>query len=307
MDVPQGSIIGPFLFVIYVNDLLFETSCHNVNMLLYADDTIIYTSSTCVVDAVRDNHLALNDVSKWCYLNRLSMNIKKTKHMHIPSNRESCQCLDLLCKVSVNGDRLENVHTYNYLGVVVDECLNFTDFVDQKYNKANIRLFQLKRIRPYVTNDIACGIYKQTILPLIDYADFMIESTRPTTHKRLVTLQERAVQCIDNNVSKNKTFDDLYKLYNIQPMKLRWREHILCLMYRQSKKKDKLEVERSNINLRSNEKVKFRKTRMRTYELYLKSPLCRCIKIWDMLKAGVQRATTKVKFKALVRPMCRPT
>ena len=56
-------------------------------------------------------------------LYRLSMNIIKTKHMIIPSNRESCQCLNVLCKVSVNGDRLENVHNCNYLGVIFYDCV----------------------------------------------------------------------------------------------------------------------------------------------------------------------------------------
>ena len=61
------------------------------------------------------------------------------------------------------------------------------------------------------------------------------------------------------------------------------------------------------MNRRSNDKVKFKKVRMRGYELYLRSPMCRCTKIWDMLKAEVQRATIKVKFKLLIKPMCRPT
>ena len=164
-----------------------------------------------------------------------------------------------------------------------------------------MRLFQLKRLRPYIR------IYKHTILPLIDNADFMMESTCPTDYNNLVRLQERVVQYIDNNVDKTQESDNLCKLYNIQPMKLRWWEHALCLMYQQSQMKHTIESERSQSNLRSNKKVKFKKRFMNTYEIYLKSPLCSCSKIWDMLKPEVQRATTKVKFKNFVMPMCRPT
>ena len=170
-----------------------------------------------------------------------------------------------------------------------------------------MRLYQLKRLRPYVTNDIANGIYKQTILLWIDYADFMIESTSQTVHSKLVTLQERSIVCIDNGTNPDMSLDGLHTLYNIQPLKLRWREHILCLMYRQSKKRKLIDVERPRMNLRSNDEVKFQKVLMRGYELYLRSPMCRCTKIWDMLKAEVQRATTKVKFKLLIKTMCRPT
>ena len=61
------------------------------------------------------------------------------------------------------------------------------------------------------------------------------------------------------------------------------------------------------MNLHNKDKVKFKKVQIRTYELYLRSPMCRCIRLWDMLKAEVQRVTTKVKFKLLIKPMCRPT
>ena len=75
------------------------------------------------------------------------------------------------------GLKLENVHNYNYLGVIVDDKLSFTDFTDNKYNKVNMRLYHLKRLRPYINNEIANRIYKQTILPLMDYSDLMIESS----------------------------------------------------------------------------------------------------------------------------------
>ena len=119
-------------------------------------------------------------------------------------------------------------------------------------------------------------------------------------------MQERAVLCIDNGKNLDLSLDALHTVYNIQPLRLRWREHILCLMYRQSKKRRLIDVNRPHINLRSNDKVKFKKSRMRTYELYLKSPMSRSNKLWDMLKAEVQKATTKVKFKHAIKSMCRP-
>ena len=145
------------------------------------------------------------------------------------------------------------------------------------------------------------------ILPLIDYADFMIESTCYTTHKRLETLQEKAVKYIDNSLNKKLTINDLNVLYNIQPLKMRWREHICCVMYRQSKLHAKLDRSKAYMNLRSNSKVKFKKHRMRKYELYLRSPLLQGLKVWEMLSPDVQKATTKVKFKLLIRQICGQT
>ena len=90
--------------------------------------TILNTSSDNLVDV--ENQTALDEVSTWCSLNRLSTNIKKTKHMTEPSNREDCYDLDFYCRVEVNGERLKNVHSYNYLGVVTYDLLSFTDLVD---------------------------------------------------------------------------------------------------------------------------------------------------------------------------------
>ena len=65
---------------------------------------------------------------------------------------------------------------FNYLGVIVDDNLLFDEFVDDKYNKVNVRILQLMRMRQYITTDTALTIYKQMIIPLFNYADFMVES-----------------------------------------------------------------------------------------------------------------------------------
>ena len=80
--------------------------------------------------------------------------------------------------------------------MIVDNKLSFADFVDDKYNKVNFRIYQLKQLQPYVIEDIACRVYKQTIVPLLDYADFMIESSPVMTHNRLEGLQEKAIKYI---------------------------------------------------------------------------------------------------------------
>ena len=140
---------------------------------------------------------------------------------------------------------------------------------------------------------------------LIDYADFMIKSTSQTVHNELVALQQRSVLCINNGTNPDMSLDELHTLYTVQPLKLRWQEHILCLMYHQSKKKKLIDVERPRMNLRSNDKVKFKKVQLHMYELYLRSPMCRCIRLWDMLKQKYKKR--QLKFKLLIKPMCRPT
>ena len=86
---------------------------------------------------------------------------------------------------------LGNVHKYNYLGVLVDDNLLFDEFVDDKYNKVNVRILQLMRMRQYITTDTALTIYKQMIIPLFDYEDFMVESASTGRIPKLEKLQEK--------------------------------------------------------------------------------------------------------------------
>ena len=92
----------------------------------------INTSSNSANIVVDMNQQALDKVFNWCSQNRLSLNIKKTKHMIIKSNRETHPGQHNSSNVYVNNLELENVSSYNYLGVVVDDHLGFSDCVDQK-------------------------------------------------------------------------------------------------------------------------------------------------------------------------------
>ena len=183
IGVPQGSILGPFLFIVFINDLVSIVNKNRSNILLYADYTILFGASDDIALSVQNNQHVLNDVYNWCNINRLSININKTKHMLVPSRGEDVTLENPGCVVHLDRTKLENVHNCNYLGVIVDDKLSFVEFVENKYNKLNICLYQRKRLRPYSDNAIANNIYKQTILPLMDYADFMIESSSLTQIK----------------------------------------------------------------------------------------------------------------------------
>ena len=113
------------------------------------------------------------------------------------------------------------------------------------------------------------------------------------------------MKCIENECQKKVDVDLLYGKYGIQHLCLRYREHISCFMYRQSKKPGMLDLDRPTINLRSNKKVKFKKKSKYRYTIYLKSPKVHGMKVWIMLPANVQKATTKVKFKCLIKKICK--
>ena len=73
--VPQGSILGPSLFIIYVNDLLYTMrECCDANIEMYADDTVLYVADPCLNTAIEKNNLRMNKLYKWCINNKLTIN-----------------------------------------------------------------------------------------------------------------------------------------------------------------------------------------------------------------------------------------
>ena len=78
--------------------------------------------------------------------------------------------------ICVENKPLNNVSRFTYLGVDTDYTLSFNSMVDTISKKANCKFYTLRLIRPYITNDIACLVYKTCIRPILEYADFLIDS-----------------------------------------------------------------------------------------------------------------------------------
>ena len=124
--VPQGSVLGPLLFLIYVNDMK-NVLCHS-NHHLYADDTVIYISSNNINDAVNRLQIDLDKYGEWCIGNKLTVNTKKSNFV-IYGTRSKISRLHHV-RLEINHEILTRVPFYKYLGVFLDTNLNFNKHVD---------------------------------------------------------------------------------------------------------------------------------------------------------------------------------
>ena len=137
------------------------------------------------------------------------------------------------------------------------------------------------------------------MLPILDYADFLVESAPIKQISLLDKIQERAVKQIRFGVRFTQADPKIEKVYNIVPLRERRRKHHLSLMYRIRDFTSYLDIARPAVNLRSNNKIKFCTPRNRLTKV-LKGPFYRGVSLWDRLTVRVQRATTKVRFKQLI-------
>ena len=298
--VPQGSILGPLFFIMYVNDVITTFDENSPNIILYADDTAIYYAHNQLEELEKQLAVGMKKLCDWCNLNKLTINFQKTKYtIFKPKCYQNISHLATL--LEIDGNRLEEVSSYNYLGVIIDNTLVFDGFLREKCKRINLRLYQLGKLRKYITCDLANTVYKQTIIPIFDYADFLIESGQNKYVTRLNDLHVKGLRIIDCNKHAHATDTVLEKEYGLLTPTVRRHEHHSAIMYRQCRVVENLDVYRPPM---TNKKIKFRRQN-RNLKGIEKSPMMRGIKIWDMLPSGLQRATTKVKFKTELKKLIR--
>ena len=143
----QGSILGPLILIIYVNDFFTQISDRN-NILMYADDTLLMSSACTLHDSVVKCQAMLDNIMSWCGKNKLTVNIKKTKCMYI----NSCDN-QMNAKLYINNTELDSVKNFEYLGMYMDDKCSMVKLVETMMKKARCKFGILCQIRRFISCD----------------------------------------------------------------------------------------------------------------------------------------------------------
>jgi hypothetical protein len=188
-DVPQGSVLGPALFILFINDIV--NSVQKCSIKLFADDTLIYlpvTSPNCTASLQTD----LDNLFQWSLTNGMKFNADKSSVIRFKSRS------NFPAHYSLGGTNITEVESVKYLGILLSHDLKWVTHVDSIVHKATKILGLLKHSLCYAPQEVKLLAYKTLCRPLLEYA---CEAWNPSgsglSHK-LENIQSKALRFIYN-------------------------------------------------------------------------------------------------------------
>ena len=187
LGVPQGSILGALLFIIYINDIV--NVLKKCKITLYADDTLIYIQGEDIETCKRELENEIKNVNNWLKMNKLKLNEEKTKMMVINSNSE--------INIEINGKLIENVKIIKYLGVIIDKNLNFNEHIEYVCKKIGKKIGFIKTLRNKMDILTAIQIHNTMIKPHFEYCSTILYTCcNQSQLNRLQMLQNKCMRTI---------------------------------------------------------------------------------------------------------------
>ena len=203
--------------------------------------------------------------------------------------------LNNIKKLKILGTCIHYVSQYNYLGILLDNEMTLFPLFKNIKKRVNNKMFALRKIRKYLTEIASVLVYKQTIMPIFDYAGFLLISLNNGDKNELQIVQNDALRYCKNVQKLDKvSIPKIHGSVRLLSLEQRRQKQLLNLMFIHAKKGKSRSV--TNVNTRSQTKYVF-KTETKMGKKYQRSPFYLGTRLWDALDKTTQDIPCKYSFK----------
>ena len=222
--VPQGSVLGPLLFLTYINDL--PNCVQNSVCRLFADDCILYQRIRTSQDSDK-LQADLDQLQKWESTWLMEFNTSKCQAISITNKIKP-----IIGRYQVHGHILEQVNCAKYLGIYIDSKLAFNTHVDAIVKKANSTRAFLDRNIPWCCRKVKQMAYTTYIRPTVEYASPAWDRHTKRNTNKIEMTQRRCVRYVTGNFDRTSSVTSLLNYLSWPTLEERRRQYRLAMMYR---------------------------------------------------------------------------
>ena len=221
--VPQGTVLGPLLFLIYINDL---PSCVSSTVRLFADDCLLYRVISNQEDAASLQE-DLDHLQEWERDWQMVFNPDKCEHIRITNKRKIVQT-----SYKIHGQVLKETNKAKYLGVTIDSKLTWNSHVDVVTKRANQTISFLQRNLSACPKDIKALSYKSLVRPQVEYAATVWDPPTKTSNSKVEAVQRRAARFCHGDYRRTSRVTPMLQNLGWEDLKTRREQSKTIMMYR---------------------------------------------------------------------------
>jgi len=197
--VPQGSILGPLLFLLYINDM--PLVCKQLLFILFADDTNILYSNSDIIQLMNIVNADLAILSDWFKANMLSLNVQKTSFImfgfkNVPTVFDS---RDFELKIKIQNEEISRVEFTKFLGIIIDNKFTWQRHINYIALKISKSLAILSKLKYKIPKNCLLTLYYSLVYPHFNYCIIIWGCASQTLMNKLLILQKRAVRIVDKS------------------------------------------------------------------------------------------------------------
>ena len=185
--VPQGSILGPLLFILYINDIVKVSTV--LKPVLFADDTSLFYAHIDLDTLIEEINEKLQKITTWFHTHKLSLNKKKSNFIIFFSKGKTYNTDNV--KININGNEIKQMNFTKCLGIYIDEHLSWAQHIDYLSNKIARNVGILSKLKHFLSMYIMNTLYYYFILSHLQYCTLLWANTYSSCLNKFRILQKK--------------------------------------------------------------------------------------------------------------------